>query len=92
MLHERMSQILSCPYSLHEKSNCPFVKEKLAELGKCCASCVNLHKERPYEQQEWYVCNKELNGPSSVESLKVQIITQDIYKNIDCSAWSIEND
>lgn len=82
----------TCPYSLHEKSNCPLVKEKFAELGKCCATCANLRKERPYEQQEWYVCSKEENGPCTVEGLKNRIIVQDIYKTIDCITWAIEND
>ena len=82
----------TCPYGLWEKSSCPLVKDKLEELGKCCASCIYLHKERPYEQQEWYVCAKEGKGPSNVEGLRNRIITQDIYKKFDCIAWSMEND
>ena len=74
---------------IQEKSYCPRVKEKLAELGPCCASCVNLCKERPFDQQEWFVCARDVNGVATIENIKHGILTSDIYEKTDCFAWSI---
>ena len=82
----------TCPFTLHEKCCCPRVKEKLAELGQCCASCANLRKEHPFNQQEWYVCARDVNGVASLDNIKSGIITNDIYKNIDCIAWSVDDE
>jgi len=81
-----------CPFTIREKSLCPRVKEKLSEIGPCCASCVNLVKERPFDQQEWYVCSRDVNGPVTLENIKNGIITSDIYEKTDCFAWSMGDD
>ena len=77
----------TCPFSINEKSDCPRVKEKVTELGQCCASCVNLYKERPFNQQEWYVCARDVQGVANLDNIKKGILTIDIYKQIDCFAW-----
>lgn len=82
----------TCPFSIHEKSCCPRVKEKITELGPCCASCVNLCKERPFDQQEWYVCARDVNGVANFDNIKMGIITNDIYKHTDCIAWSVDDE
>ena len=79
----------TCPFTIQEKSCCPRVKEKLAELGPCCASCVNLRKERPFDQQEWFVCARDVNGVATIENIKHGILASDIYEKTDCFAWSI---
>ena len=77
----------TCPFTINEKSCCPRVREKITELGQCCASCVNLCKERPFDQQEWYVCARDVQGVANIDNIKKGILTIDIYKQIDCLAW-----
>ena len=68
------------------------MKEKVTELGQCCASCANLRKERPFNQQEWYVCARDLQGVANLNNIKKGILTIDIYKHIDCFAWTAFDD
>ena len=77
----------TCPFTINEKSCCPRVREKITELGQCCASCANLFKERPFNQQEWYVCARDVQGVANIDNIKKGIPTIDIYKQIDCLAW-----
>ena len=77
----------TCPFPINEKSDCPRVKEKVTELGQCCASCANLCKERPFNQQEWYVCARDVQGVANLDNIKRGILTNDIYKQTDCFAW-----
>jgi len=82
----------TCPFTISEKSLCPRVKEKLSKIGPCCASCVELRRERPFDQQEWYVCARDMNGIATLENIKNSIITSDIYEKTDCFAWSMGDD
>ena len=78
----------TCPFTINKKNSCPRVREKITELGQCCATCVNLSKERPFNQQEWYVCAWDVKGVANLDNIKMGILTIDIYKQIDCIGWS----
>ena len=56
----------------------------------CCANCDNCVVERPFGQQVWNVCARDVNGPVSMESLKEGIITTDINQETDCLGWVLK--
>lgn len=62
-------------------------KKQGKEQKRCCANCDNCHVERPFGQQEWYVCACDVNGPDTIETIKRGIITTDINVETDCFAW-----
>lgn len=78
----------TCPFTINKRSCCHRVREKITELGQCCATCANLCKESPFNQQEWYVCARDVQGVANLDNIKMGIITIDIYEQIDCFAWT----